>query len=287
MAGQDTWRPGRGDLKGNDELRAEDADDALLAEDVPLSASGILARVPWGIGDIAWVLGLTVMTLVLLYTVAGILISVLGIRHHAGQELGAGLIATFFFELCLFGIAAGFSVGKYHLSWSQFGLRGFPLQECLVSLMAVAGCYGIVATYIVLATALRLHWLLPTPNLPTGIFDSRSLIPLAGFEACLVAPIVEESFFRGFLFHGLLGKRFRLPIPGRSVTLRLGFWAAAIASGLLFAAFHAQLGLLIPFTAVGVLFAWLYWRSGSLWANILTHAGFNLVSFSVSLALHH
>lgn len=85
----------------------------------------------------------------------------------------------------------------------------------------------------------------------------------------IMAPLGEEIFFRGFVFAGLLRP--------------LGLRAAMVLSGLLFGAFHVTgldtLGLVVPFGVVGMLFAWVYYRTGSLWPTIATHLLFNLVSF--------
>jgi membrane protease YdiL (CAAX protease family) len=257
------------------------------APDTPdLGDGGRLVASAWGWRDIGGVLVLTVVILALLVTTESLVASVAGIRSgHPGRLLGLGLFATFAFELCLLALAFGFSVGKYGLPWSDFGFASFPSWGWALPVFGILGSYLIIGIYLGLVSALHLHGLLPTSNVPSGLFDSPELVPFAGFEICLVAPLAEESFFRGFLFHGLLGKW--LALPGSSLRQRLGFFAAALPTGLLFAAFHAQLGLLIPFTCVGVLFAWIFWRSGSLWPNIMTHAGFNLINFAASLAAHH
>jgi len=86
-----------------------------------------------------------------------------------------------------------------------------------------------------------------------------------------VAPIAEETFFRGFLFPALIGK--------------LRVWGAALASGLLFGAIHitspGTAGLIIPLGAIGVVLALVYYKTGSLWATITTHFLINLTSFAL------
>ena len=106
--------------------------------------------------------------------------------------------------------------------------------------------------------------LLPDTNVPEKLFEARLVLPLVGVATVLVAPLVEETFFRGFVFGGLR---------------RYGFFWAALISGLLFSAAHLSLGGLIPLALVGMLFAWSYSRTGSLWTNIYAHLIFNLVSF--------
>jgi len=89
-------------------------------------------------------------------------------------------------------------------------------------------------------------------------FRLRLLLVL--FSACVLAPVVEEVFFRRIVF----------------VTLRLrkGFWFSALCSSLLFSLFH---GLAAPIILpVGLYFCWVYERERRLSVNILLHALVNL-----------
>ena len=98
------------------------------------------------------------------------------------------------------------------------------------------------------------------------IFDGLAV--LLTFQAlAFITPLTEEIFFRGFIFGGLLP--------------RLGPWRAMVISALIFSAFHLSLGVLIPIFITGFLFAWLYWRTGSLWAAIGAHAGQNSLALLV------
>lgn len=79
---------------------------------------------------------------------------------------------------------------------------------------------------------------------------------------CLAAPIVEETVFRGLLYRWLRG------------VMPLG--TAMLLSGALFALAHAVTLLFLPLLGIGVLLAWIYERSGSLWPGVLVHGLFNL-----------
>ena len=91
-----------------------------------------------------------------------------------------------------------------------------------------------------------------------------------GATVVLVAPVAEELYFRAFLF--------------RAARPRLGVLAAALLSGALFAVFHANLAVLLPFTLVGALFAWGFEASGSLWTSIVAHFLVNGLGFLATLA---
>jgi membrane protease YdiL (CAAX protease family) len=79
---------------------------------------------------------------------------------------------------------------------------------------------------------------------------------------CVAAPVVEETVFRGVLYRWLRGV---LPLA-----------TAMLASGAVFALAHATTLLFLPLLGLGILLAWIYERSGSLWPGVLVHALFNL-----------
>ena len=78
---------------------------------------------------------------------------------------------------------------------------------------------------------------------------------------CLLAPLVEEILFRGVFFAAL---RSRLPL-----------WQAALVSGLLFGALHANWVSFIPIAWLGVVLAYLYETTGSLYVSVAVHAAHN------------
>ncbi len=88
--------------------------------------------------------------------------------------------------------------------------------------------------------------------------DPRKML-LAFFLAAVLAPLLEETMFRG-AFHGALRRRWR-------------FLAAAFVSGVVFAAVHPQGVLAIPaLTAMGFGFAMIREWRGSLIAPMAAHA---------------
>ena len=87
----------------------------------------------------------------------------------------------------------------------------------------------------------------------------------------IVAPVVEEFLFRGLLF--------------RSLRDPYGFWVGALGSAFVFALAHTGQGgladvllLQIAIGLFGVFLAWIYEWRGSLGANIVAHATFNLIT---------
>ena len=156
-------------------------------------------------------------------------------------------------------------VRRYGLSWSALGFRR-PVGKH-VNLLAVAallGSLGFTALYGAVVTALGLDFLMPEP-VPHELADRRFFV----ISAILIAgwiPFAEEVFFRGFVFRGL--------------AVKYGILAAGAISAALFSVAHLSLGSLLPVFVTGVLFAWLFHRTRSVWAPMSAHAGQNLIALS-------
>ncbi len=82
--------------------------------------------------------------------------------------------------------------------------------------------------------------------------------------AVILAPICEELLFRGIIY--------------KRVEYSYGFWPAAIVSSLLFGAMHGNVSQFIYASALGMLFAFAYRKSGKLWVCILMHLTANAAS---------
>ena len=76
----------------------------------------------------------------------------------------------------------------------------------------------------------------------------------------LVAPFVEELFFRG--------------IGVRALTI-YGATASILLTGLVFGAVHGVLGALPPLALFGIGLAWIRVRSASIWPGFIAHACYN------------
>ena len=133
--------------------------------------------------------------------------------------------------------------------------------------------FGVLAASLI-ATSIYsgiVEWLdldqFATPDVDSDIFFDGPAVLLTFQALAFITPISEELFFRGFIFRGLLPK--------------MGPWGAIAASALVFSGFHLSLGVLVPIFITGFLLAWLYWRTGSLWAAIGAHAGQNALALGV------
>jgi uncharacterized protein len=102
-----------------------------------------------------------------------------------------------------------------------------------------------------------------------GVDESTVYLLLAALLICVGAPVVEELFFRGFLFPALRSWK--------------GPWPAAIVVGALFGAAHAlgsDPAYLVPLGLFGVGLCFVYQWTGSLWPAIGLHAINNTIAFA-------
>ena len=135
-----------------------------------------------------------------------------------------------------------------------------PHQAAILTVAALLLSLGFTALYGLAAEASKLELLVP-PEVPTEILLPGPAAGLSFLALALWTPLVEEIFFRGFVFRALV-PRFGLP-------------AATIGSAALFSLFHVLPGVLLPIFVTGILLALLYHRTGSLWPCIAAHAGQN------------
>ena len=152
--------------------------------------------------------------------------------------------------------------------WSGLALRPLPAAQAGSALFA-----GVVLALVIQSANL----LVPPPQeLPFDrLFSSRAAVWLIIGASLLVAPLVEELVFRGYIY-----------------TVIEGVWGVAVAvlaSGLLFGAIHFpqlhpgyfQMGLLC---VVGIVFSWARARTGTLLASVLLHFGYNATLSAAFLA---
>jgi membrane protease YdiL (CAAX protease family) len=153
------------------------------------------------------------------------------------------------------------------LTWPELGLRPLPIGRVLR--------FGIGGGAVALIGNLAVTTLLSQVGLAPNQLEQFNFALTDGPVAklillifgVLIAPFVEELFFRGFIFGMYRQRKPR--------------WVAYVASSILFAGPHllsgqsnpAQLaGLAIGILILAGLLAWLYDSTGSLYPGILAHA---------------
>jgi uncharacterized protein len=190
-----------------------------------------------------------------------------GVALH-GSPPALTLIATLAQDLTLIAgavlVVASALGGR--LSVDRLGLRPARLASSVGLVVA-----GYVLFLLIAAAWTSLLGIQDRENVAVtlGTRDSAFAFAAAGFLVCVVAPVAEEVFFRGFLF-GALRRR--------------GLVVAALVSGLAFGLAHvasSPIGFIVPLGTLGVMLALLYERTGSLYPSIGLHTLNNSIAFGV------
>lgn len=214
----------------------------------------------------------------------GIVVSIIvgAIAQAGGSSLSnptpaVSLISNLLFDAAFVGAALYLaSVGGTRVRPADFGFRRVPFGLAAGSVL-VAGVSYYVLTAIY-AALLNLHG---NEKLPKELGVSKSTAALVGATVfvCVVAPIAEEFFFRGFIFGAL--RRMRIVVGGREV----GTWVAAIITGILFGLAHtgsASSQYLIPLGFLGFVLCVVRWRTRSLYPCMALHSINNSLALGIS-----
>ena len=150
------------------------------------------------------------------------------------------------------------------IPWRSLGFGRFHWGTLSV------GCGLLVASYVII---LFHNLILTKLGIETQGDEISQLFELLDtpawffFVGAVLAPLVEEIFFRGFLFQG-----FRA---------RYGWVSGMLLSSSIFAIAHLDPVSLLPTFILGNLLAYLYHRSNSVWPGVIVHVlvnTFGLVS---------
>lgn len=161
--------------------------------------------------------------------------------------------------------------------WGTLGLSGTSVRSIVTTV--VLGALSLIPLGVAHGSwGLLLEWILgeepPAQDLVrlyAGLVQEGDWVSVGHLVAAgvILAPLVEETVFRGFLYGAL--------------RLRWGSGLAAVAASLPFALAHFSLGAFPALFLLGCLFCLLYERSGSLLGPMLFHGLFNGLQFATLL----
>jgi len=156
--------------------------------------------------------------------------------------------------------------------------------------------YFIAGVALSLGVAGATYFMKPPENLPIeDLIKSRTGAMLLISMAVLVAPLVEETTFRGYLYPLFASSFARVAEHfghDPASALRIGSTAGILLTGTLFGLLHgAQLGwtfgLVAILVSVGIIFTFVRARTGTVLASFLLHLGYNsMIGFSVLVSTH-
>lgn len=234
--------------------------------DPPFDGPGPFGEPPPSPGWPAWAAPLALLSALAVAFLGAIVIAIVG-GVDGDAPPGAILAGTVVQDAGLIGAALLFAGMTAPPTAAQFGLR--PVRWWPASGRLLGAWATFVAFSLVWVSALGID---EKDDLPDELGVDESALALGGalVLVCLIAPIAEELFFRGFFFTALRGWR--------------GPWVAAALTGVVFGGIHAggsPVGFLVPLMAFGFVLCVLYWRTGSLLPAIALHCLNNSLAFGV------
>lgn len=150
--------------------------------------------------------------------------------------------------------------GYYRLRWSI--LRSLDAKPLLVSTLLIFSSMFALNIFV--------QWFPLEDNLG-GVFEGLSRNPLGIFGLAVLAPLLEEVLFRGAI-QGALMRFFGRP------------WPAIVVAALIFGIFHWNPMQVVYATLLGVIFGWIYYRTGSLLSVIVGHVLNNTLAVITTVA---
>ena len=179
------------------------------------------------------------------------------------------LIATVLQDIALVASAVFFAGRIARPTPGQFGLR--PTAVVRAAICVGLGYVAFLGFAAVWVAVLDIHDKEKIVD-QLGANDSTVALLAVCLLTCVIAPICEEFFFRGFFFTALRNWR--------------GTWPAALITGLVFGSIHAgsaPAAYLIPLAFLGVVLCFVYAQTGSLYPCIGLHALNNTVALGLTL----
>ena len=277
----DTAQPADPPAHANPNPEAE----PLLAPDnfTPSAAAGSPIpddlRVPWGWGNL--------LLFVLMYFISGFLVVIgfaaFGLKPADLQKLSAKsgvalVLSQVLISLAMLGYLA--AEMRYHfglpfwraLGWRPFETGGKPRAYMYGRYVLGGFMFSVVIQLASGAVGTKVK--LPIENL----FQDRPTAILLMLMAVTIAPLFEETVFRGYIY----------PVIARS----FGVGASIIVTGTLFGMLHApqlwggwgQIALLI---VVGIFFTYVRAKTRTVVASYLLHVGYNTLPLLAYLVASH
>jgi membrane protease YdiL (CAAX protease family)/uncharacterized RDD family membrane protein YckC len=186
------------------------------------------------------------------------------------DSTGGLLVAQALFGVALISVAIGVASDPGGVdvreSLSRLGLRRFPASALGWAALGYVAYFVFVAIYATVITSPDQEDIARELGLDTGPLAAVAVVAVIA----IIAPISEELFFRGMLFGGLRKRLETVP--------------AAVISAVVFGALHAPTGITAvpPLIVLGIVFALVYERTGSLGPAIVLHMANNSLALAVT-----
>jgi len=192
-----------------------------------------------------------------------VLIVATGSLRACGPETFFGLVGT---EAGILGTVILWVRAVKRVPLATLGAPSRPLGDVVTGVVGGIILYVVAALVAVLVVELIKAVTGSEPTAPKQVTNCVSGIwfVLTGAGAAVLAPLGEETLFRGFIFQALRA--------------RFALWSAIVLDAILFDLIHIPFWLLMPsLLAVGCGLAFIYNRRQSLLASMTAHGVFNVI----------
>ena len=237
------------------------------AAEPPGGVGGGGGATPWP----PWTAGVALIVAFMFAIVGAIVVGVVGAIFGASftdPPPAVNIVATVVQDGAFIGAALLFAARAGHIVPAQFG---FVRTRLLPALGWMAGAY---VAYIALgqlwAQIVSTHAEDKLPD-SLGADESTAALIAVCVVVTVIAPIAEETFFRGYFFGALRNWR--------------GVWPAAVVTGIVFGGIHygsAPAVFLVPLAILGFMLCIVRWKTGSLLPCIALHAINNALAFGIT-----
>lgn len=180
--------------------------------------------------------------------------------HEAGLSITAGDPRGYVVTVLVTGIGLSFILAHKKLGYrGLFSPGGETFQATMRPIVAplFVMCAGVFVLNLEFSN-LTARFLPPSPQTQESLAELLTGGLPAILTICVLAPIIEEMFFRGVILRGFL-HNYR---P----------WTAILLAALLFGLRHLDPGHAIVAATTGVVVGWLYYATRSLWPAVFAHA---------------
>jgi uncharacterized protein len=188
----------------------------------------------------------------------GLLLS-LGVGENESPEISRQVAASYW-TIISFSVAL---IIILFLLRKEMNMRDYrqPAKTVIWSILGVF--FALAAQSIAAMIEMKLLGIEPGSQNTKVIVDLVKLTPFLMIVTSVIGPILEEIIFRKIIF-GTLAPR-------------LGFFLSAIISAVIFGVVHLDFSHLLIYTAMGLVFAYLYAKTNQILVPIFAHVMMNTI----------
>lgn len=220
--------------------------------------SGHIA-VPWDILDIVRAVIIIMFFGHALSIALALIFTIFSIRMPLNSRM---ILYTFFIDIIAGGVILYFAIVKYKGTIASIGIQlKLFYKNVLAGIIAYIFILPILIIVLLLSVSLwNSFGFKPPPQPVVDIFlqeKRKDIVIFFSIFVAILGPVIEEMFFRGFLYS--------------AIKKHTGVFKAALISAVLFSLLHFNLFSFFPIIVLGLLMAYIYETTNSLISSITVH----------------